>query len=291
MFRNLATYYFENIVTPFLEYRDRSNDGIAGMSRDLRGAMCAANALFHLREHLPKPMALSRKDVERACSDYALLGDVVNVSKHGNLISSTPHGLPLVSDAANLFEKILIIEYEDNEGSYRYAQKAVVVKLSDGSDRNLLGVLTNVINFWEQHLLTIGVLTSARTFMHDANIRARSRAECETNRLDLEQVRGQNFHLTIQVLKFNYETGTAEPPSLPCKSASLRFFRPNFDVDLFLTNGTNGEEVKTTISLSEEESAAISSMSDAERQAFVYSLPSAQAALKELAIKCGVHKI
>lgn len=96
MFDDIAAYYHEAVVAAFVEYRDTSKNGLAGRSRDLRGALAAASALFHLREHLPSPIALSRAAVERLCPDYALLGDVVNASKHKSLLNNTPHGAPLV---------------------------------------------------------------------------------------------------------------------------------------------------------------------------------------------------
>jgi hypothetical protein len=128
MFDDLAAYYHENVVASFAEYRDICNDGIAGRSRDLRAALNAASALFHLREHLPGT-PLSRADVERFCPDYALLGDVVNASKHKALNGNTPHGAPLVADAENLAEQIASIEYEDEAGTYLYVQKSVGGKI------------------------------------------------------------------------------------------------------------------------------------------------------------------
>ncbi|MFZ4703466.1 MAG: hypothetical protein ACOYMG_25775 [Candidatus Methylumidiphilus sp.] len=150
MFDDLVAYYHENVVAAFVAYRETSKDGIAGRSRDIREALIAANALFHFREHLPgRP--LSRADVERQCADYALLGDIANTAKHKEITQNTPHGAPLVSDAEKLAEKILVIEYEDSEGVYRCTQKTVIATLADGTERNLLEVLTNVINFWEAY--------------------------------------------------------------------------------------------------------------------------------------------
>ena len=174
MFDDLTAYYQENVVSSYIEYRDICNDGVAGRSRDLRAALTAASALFHLREHLPTG-SLSRAAVERLCPDYALLGDVVNASKHKAPNSMTPHGAPLITDAEKLGEQLIFIEYEDEAGAYRYVQKTVVVKLTDGSERDLLEILTNVINFWEGHMLTLGVLSTARVFVHDADIRYRTR--------------------------------------------------------------------------------------------------------------------
>jgi hypothetical protein len=156
MFDNLAAYYHENVVSSFVAYRNISKDKTAGCSRDLRMALTAASALFHLREHLPT-RTLTRTEIERLCPNYALLGDIVNASKHKVISNQTPHGQPLVNDAKNLEEQLIVIEYEDDLGTYRFVQKTVVVKLNDGSVQNLINVLTNVMNFWEQHMQSLGI--------------------------------------------------------------------------------------------------------------------------------------
>lgn len=290
MFDDLAAYYHENVVASFVEYRDICNDGTAGRSRDLRAALNAASALFHLREHLPST-PLSRADVERLCPDYALLGDVVNASKHKALSGNTPHGAPLVVDAENLAEQIAFIEYEDEAGTYRYVQKSVVVRISDGSEHNLLEILTNVINFWEQHMLSLSVLSKARSFTHDSAIRYRSRAECEANRLNFEIVQGQRFHQSMRLLRFNKATGSAETIDLTGSEVRFRIYKPKYDIELSLTHDASGKTYKVEITLTEEESLLLSRMlSDVERQTYVNSLPAAQAAFQQLAAEAGLSK-
>lgn len=112
MFDHLSAYYHDHVVSSYAAYREVSRDCVAGRSRDLREALNAANALFHFREYLPAG-DLSRGQVERLCPDYALLGDVVNAAKHKVITGNTPHGAPLIDDAASLGEQFLIIEYED----------------------------------------------------------------------------------------------------------------------------------------------------------------------------------
>jgi hypothetical protein len=291
MFDDLAAYYHENVVSAFLEYRDKSIDGIAGRSRDLRSALTAATALFHLREHIPRSGASSRAKVERACPDYALLGDVVNAAKHKSLSSSTPHGAPLVNDATSLVEELVITHYEDEAGIYRYCQKSVFIKLVDGSERNLLEVLTNVMNFWELHLQALGVLAVARTFVYDGDVRSRTREECEANRLDFVVVQGQRFYQTMRLLWFNHETGKAAPINLTGSEVNFRIYRPKYDIDLFLAHDASGQEFKTTVSLTEDESLALSSMSsDVERQEYINTLPVVQAALDQLTIEADIQQ-
>ena len=291
MFDDLAAYYYENVVLSYVAYREISKDGLAGKSRDLREALSASNALFHLREHLP-PGGLSRRQVESHCFDYALLGDVVNASKHKTLTSSTPHGDPLVNDAKSLNEQVLFIEYEDDAGMYRYSAKTVVVKLKNGEERNLLEVLTNVINFWEQHLTSLGVLDEARNFEYDNPVRARTRAECEENQLDFEIVQGQRFRLSSRLLRFNNESGQAEPVDLTGSELNFKIYRPKYDIDISLKHDASGKEFKKTITLSEDDSMKLSSLSsDDEKQEFVNSLPEAKEALGELATQARLKKI
>jgi hypothetical protein len=291
MFDDLAAYYHENVVAAFIDYREIRGSGTAGRSRDVRGALIAASALFHLREHLPRKGRLARADAEKLCPDYGLLGDIVNAAKHKSVSQPTPHGAPLVADATQIGERIVITEYQDELGTYRYTEKTVIAKLSNGSEKNLLEVLTNVMNFWEQHLHSLGVIPSAHTFAYSNSVHPRSRAECEANRLDFGIVQGQRFHQSFRLHRFNYQTGTVEPIDLTGSQLKFRIHRPRYDIDLSLTHDASGAEFKRTITLSEDQSEAVSRLiTDAERQAYIASLPSAQEAMRQLVVEAGLAK-
>lgn len=289
MFDDLSAYYYENVAAAFIEYRDTSKDGVAGRSRDIRGAIDAATALFHLREHLPAAGMLTRAEVERRCPDYALLGDVVNAAKHKTISHSTPHGSPLVTDATSLTEKLLMIEYSDADGVYRCTQKSVVAVLANGLERNLLEVLTNVVNFWESYLHSLGVLSVARAFRLEPQVRYRTRAECEQIRLNFEIVQGQRFKQTMQLLRFDQTTGTASPIDLTGSQLRFSIYKPRFDFEVSLRHEASGRELTATVPLSEDESAVLAGLkSDDERQAYATSLPAAQEALRGLAEQPGL---
>ena len=193
--------------------------------------------------------------------------------------------------SVSLGEQLIFIEYDDEAGAYRYVQKTVVVKLTDGSERNLLEILTNVINFWEGHMLILGVLSKARVFAHDADIRYRTRAECEANRLNFELVQGHRFHQTMRLLRFDKATGKAKPIDLSGSEVKFRIYKPKYDIELSLTHDATGKTFKTEITLTEEESFILSHISsDKERQAYVDGLPAAQAALQQLAVEAGLSK-
>lgn len=289
MFDDIAAYYHENVVAAFAVYRDTSKDGVAGRSRDLREAIVAAVALFHFRDHLPKAIALSRTEAERQCADYALIGDVVNAAKHKSITQSTPHGAPLVKDAEMLTEWLLNIEYEDAEGVYRCTQKAVVAKLVDGTERNLLEVVTNVMNFWEGYLYRVGVLSKQRTFVFEPQVRNRTRAECEQIHLDLEAVQGLRFKPAMRLLRFDASTGQARPIDLTGVQLSMRIYKPRFKFNLTLKHEATGKEYTRAIAFSDEENEKLAELSsDEERQAFAASLPSAQVALREMAAEAAL---
>ena len=291
MFDDLAAYYHENVVTEFVDYRDTSKDGVAGRSRDLRRALVAATALFHLREHLPTSSAISRRDVEQQSPDYALLGDAVNSAKHKELTQNTPHGAPLVNQAASLSERQVLIEYNDDAGSYRHAIKTVIIKLADGSERNILEVMTNVINHWESRLHTLGVLTSARVFSYENPIRRRTRSECNGGRLDLEIVQGQRFLQSMQLLRFNDVTGKAEPVDLTGATIRGAICKPSYEFEVSLTHDASGKEFKKSVLLTESESMELHALStDAEREAFAFATQTARAALEELAVTAGLQR-
>jgi hypothetical protein len=76
--------------------------------------------------------------------DYDLLGDGVNATKH----RSIRRGTPKITNATQIYEEVIVTEYKDTQGFYPGVEKKVIVKLSNGSEKDVLDVLMNVINFW-----------------------------------------------------------------------------------------------------------------------------------------------
>lgn len=288
MFDDLLAYYHENVVSAYIAYRDIKRSGIAGRSRDVRSATIAAAALFHLREHLPAPQP-SRAAIERQCPEYGLLADISNASKHKQISHPTPHGPPLINDAAQIGEQIVLTEYKDAEGEYRFAEKTVVVKLTDGSTRDLFEILTIVINYWENFLFSQGILANARTFRDESNTHPKTREECKQNKLNFDIVQGHRFHQAMKLQRYNYQTNSVEPVDLTGSQINFRIYKPNFDVDLTLKNDATGKEFTKTITLNEEENEKLMEFeTEEEKQKYVYSLPAAQEALRKLAQEAGL---
>lgn len=292
MFDDIAAYYHENVVSAYIDYRERKKSDTAGCSKDVRRAVIAASALFHLREHLPTNIRPSRTATERACPEYGLLADIVNATKHKTITKNTPHGLPLVTDATQISEQIIVTEYQDEEGLFRFSEKVVVVKLTNGSERDLFEVLTIVLNYWEKHLYSSGILTNLRTFSFAATTQPKTRKECEENQLNFELVRGHRFHQSMRLQRYNYVTKSIEPIDLTGSQIEFRIYKPNFIINLSLKHNESGTEFKKTITLSDEENNEILNLkTDEEKQSYINSLPAAQEALRQLAIEAGLLKV
>ncbi len=119
MFDDLAAYFHENVVSSYVAYLEVRNNESFGISKNLRAVIIAATALFHLREHVPAPHKKSRSAVAKACPDYNILGDVVNVSKHRAL----DRGQPQFKTAEDVYEITVITQYEDENGPYSDGRK------------------------------------------------------------------------------------------------------------------------------------------------------------------------
>lgn len=214
MFDDFSAYYYSNVVLAYDDYRTVSKSKTMGNSNDLRSALNAATALFHVREHIAKDMRPTRSDTEALCPDYALIGDIVNATKHKLITQTTPHGAPLVANAAQLEEVLIHTIYEDETGTYNATDKDVIVTLSDKSKRKILDVLTNVINFWEHYLHSKKILSSARVFTNTDVIHPRSREECEATSIQYIQTQGVRFRQSCLLQYYNPVSGKAEPINL-----------------------------------------------------------------------------
>ena len=279
MFHDIGIYYYRNVLESFVRYRETSDNREYGDSQDLKNGIEAATAMFHFMEHLPDAIRPTRKELEKACPDFAIVGDVANVSKHHTLDRPTPHGAPLVTSVDQLSEVAVHTEYCDTEGTYLYCEKIVRIRLSDGTERILLDVLTNVINHWEQFLFNAGINDKARVFTSDRKPRFRTRQECGNGLLaTLKITKGVGLRPIFEFYRFD-----------PYRCVNASFFEPcsqiNFGFD------SDGRLFKAVVLLFGEDHAKLHVMtSEQERVVFVHSLPVVQDKLKELRLEAGVSE-
>ena len=270
MFDDLAAYFYENVVTAFEEYLSVRATQSAGRSKDVRSGVSAASALYHLREHLPSTYPKTRTDVVNSCPDYALLGDVVNASKHRTLTKGTPQ----LTNADSIEELVIITEYEDEQGSYKNVEKEIAIKLSNGTVRILAEVMTNVMNFWKDELYANGIISENKHYSLVNRTQPLARAACNNDKLDLEIKKGLRFKQNCSFRKFNYSTNQIEPIDLTGANVRMRIYQPKYDVDISLKNGATGEELSRTVSLTSEESERVTAIeNEEERQEYLISLP------------------
>lgn len=189
MFDDLSAHFHENVWESYQNFAEAKKSIKAGKSRDLRLAINAATALYHLREHIPQHLRKSRAKLAKLCPDYDLLGDVVNAAKHSILTQ----GNPQIVSAEDIFEQVTSTLYKDEQGDYWHGEKSVFVKLKDGSVRDLYEVLTNVLNMWLKELQGLGVIGYIKPIeIKDEGILPRS-SESGAAPLDLEIIQGVRF--------------------------------------------------------------------------------------------------
>lgn len=281
MFDDFHAYFHENTLRTYLEYRDIKNRLISGRSNDLRSSLFAATSAYHLREHLPANIALSRKNVVAQCPEFDLLGNIVDASKHSKLTRNKPS----ISSATQIDEAVVSTEYVDDLGTFRCIEKQVLVKLDDGTERDIFEIITVVVNFWICYLHSVGVLEHRKAFdIQDAN-RPRSRSESSDGRLDLEMQAGVRFHQSFRMLRYNYEKMTREPIDLTGYKVEAKIYRPpTYDFVLSLTHNETGRIFSRTVVLTDAESRELEiCKTDSERRQFLEGLPSARDVVRSIA--------
>jgi hypothetical protein len=277
MFDDVAALFHENVTIAYQDYIRGRTSTVAGRSQDLRLAINAATAIYHFREHLPEKVRPSRTQLEKKCSDYGLLGDVVNASKHGELTQRTPR----VRRANDIQEMVVLTEYMDEQGTYCDSEKIISVKLTDGSTRELGEILTTVLNFWLSELHELNILPKLNPFALPTKAKPVSRKESESP--NLEMIRGVRFKQRWQLMRYDYETGSTKPIDLTGAVGKFRIYKPA-EVDLVLTHDKTGKSLRRTVLLNPDELKAFDQLgSDEQKQNYLVSLVQSRKALQEMA--------
>lgn len=282
MFDDIHAYFHENAVAAYMQYKEAKENPVAGRSNDLRLAMNAGTALYHFREHLPQQHPRTRKQLSTICSDYDLLGDIVNAGKHKDVT----HGTPQVDKAENIYEQVVTTEYRDEKGRYLHNEKTVNVDLVDGTSRDVFEILTNVINMWLSELVSMGIMSKAKKFSLPAKtIPARSEAGAIPS-LGLEITAGVRFQKRMKLQRHNYDTGEVEPIDLTgCKiEGAIYKEKPKKVIDFSLTHNETGETYCREITLSKDQEDEYNSLiSRDDHKAFMSRIIQEQGVLEDIA--------
>lgn len=266
MFDDLAAYFYENVATSYVSYLDLRKDVSCGISGDLRAAITAATALFHLREHVPDPYRVSRSAVAKDCCDYDLLGDIVNAAKHGHI----DRGNPQISSSENIYEMLVSTSFQDENGEYTDSRKTVMVKLDNGAERDVADVLTNVINYWGCLFVKNRILTSFRPYPFPPSPGEQFVPREEAKGMDLIMMQGVRFRLICKVMKFDPLLGRGVPVDLTGCSAALKVYKPAYSLDVKLKHPKLEKEYSLSLQMSDEDSIDFQMLrTDEDRRLFI----------------------
>jgi hypothetical protein len=211
----------------------------------------------------------TRPEVVADCTDYQLVADVTNATKHRVLNRDTSEGPPIVRAAEDVEEVTVITRYEDEQGEYADARTLVMVKCSDGVRRNLDTALTNVLNFWGEELKRLGVVDyTQRPVPEPPGSRFVPRSEARP--LNFEILQGLRWRQKFQLLKFDFSKGCSAPVDLSdVVKLEMKIYKPRYVVDIVGNLPGFAEPIKCSTELSEEQSFAVAALkTDAEREAY-----------------------
>jgi hypothetical protein len=226
MYDNLKSYFVENILILLKEYLKIKKTLKLETSNDLRVAINLSSALYHFREHFPIESKKSRKTIGDNCSDYNLLGDIVNASKHKIIDNNNPR----ISDAKNIYEEIVCTKYIDNLGEYNHIEKTVIVKLNDDSERNLHEININVLNMWIRELKSLGILENTTEYKYKSN--RIPRRNKNSGKLHMYAMQNLRFGPRFKIQYYNYETKKIEPVNLTDAEINMRVYKPIHTITL-----------------------------------------------------------
>jgi len=277
MFDDIHAYFIENVRASYAEYKKRRNESKAGQNIDLRKSLAAANSLYHFREHLPNKYKKSRKELSQLCSDYDLLGDIVNASKHNILTKNWK----FLNTAKNISEQIIMTRYQDSEGEYFNREKIICVKLIDGSERDLFDVLTNVLNMWYTYLFEIGILQNENKEVIIKPKQPIRRNEATGNKLDFEHLQGVRSIVVAKLQEYNYTTNRIENVNLDDGKVEMIIYKPKYEVELKLIHKETKKEIIIPINLTEDEMLQMDQLkNDSEIKVFLFNLTKKQGIIK-----------
>ncbi len=263
MYGDVRKLFIESIMFMVDDLINFYETGGFGKNQLLIKAVNVATALYHLREHLPSQFLMTRSQVESLCSDYGLLGDIVNLSKHHKL----DRGNPQISSSSQIIEQIEITNYSDDQGDYFYPQLEIILELDDRSRKYLIDVILSVYEFWYNKFEDFGIAKFSKQIPHIER-GYKTRIESEQKQIDFSIISGETFNLNLQIFNWLDNEKTRRPMDLSGHSMELQVrelpesvpitikieeLNINFDFDIPL----NKEQSKHYIKIEKEDDRLI----------------------------------
>lgn len=241
--------YFKNtVLLTYDTYLNQKNEGMHGRNDDLRVITNAVEHLYHVREHLPNELSVTKSEMCNRSADYGLLGDIANALKHKKLTK----GNPRIADSEDIYEETTITTFEDKHGDYTHAETAVIAKLNDGTTRDILDILTSVINDWLIYFYEVGVYTKKPKLFPLNNPHKFVKRKDARNH-DLNVTKGVQMTQRFKFQKYNPITGKVEVENLGGSELTLEVYQ-TFHLVIFRDTSPHGEKAMNFyIIISDEE--------------------------------------
>ncbi|WP_374397531.1 hypothetical protein [Sphingopyxis sp.] len=181
-------------------------------------------------------------------------------------------GKPLVENAHDIFERLVIVQYADEIGEYFHGKTVVKVRCSDGTVRNLDTALTRALNYWGDFLHTNGILEfTARPEPPIPGERFVAREDA-LRKMGLEARVGLDFKQDIEFLKFDESIGRAAPQNLDGMEFNANIYSVQKHIfDFKMTHPKIGEIV-VSLPLTDQENLEYHLIFPDEREAFFKNL-------------------
>jgi len=251
IFEEINAYFYEQVFLVYDAYRKVKEDYEMGLQKDKQAAIHACYQLFHFREHLPNSVSIS--ELVKRCGDFELVRDVANISKHSKVNKYEPK-------VKNIHEVLVNTIFSDEFGKYVNQEKLVEIELIDGSKRNLLEVMINVVNMWFDFLTERGISKPRNPIVINPQcFVSREKAKI----VNLSIVQGLQFTHNIRFQIFIKERDLIEPVDLSgMDNIIFRVYKPT--VHQIVLNDQSGEVITKDLTLTPEEEDFFNSIQENE---------------------------
>ncbi|SFD72323.1 hypothetical protein [Spirosoma endophyticum] len=222
MFESILSQFLLDVIPAYKEYISINNNAILDNGADIRKGLEASVSLYHFGEHYAQCLNQDFKKVVKPrlvnlCTDYSLLGNVADVRKHRFLDRQNPKFL----SANSMIEKYIITKYNDESGEYQDTEKSIEITLIDGVKRQLMDVLTNVMNMWYAELYNENII---KKIEYHSNYVYGVRQKKNRNAVkDVELHQTSGLGLNMQMVFQVYDNNTSKIVPLTTGERMLRF--------------------------------------------------------------------
>lgn len=183
-------------------------------------------------------MSATWKEISNRFTDYRILGDIANALKHKKLTRENPS----IAGSENIHEETVITAFEDKKGEYLHAETVVIVKLNNGTDRDILDILTNVMNGWLIYLDEVGITTKRPKLFPLRNPHKIVKRK-DAKGHDITITKGVQMTQRFRFQKYNPITGKVEVQKLTGSKFVFQVFQKPYHIADLQSVSTDGEKV------------------------------------------------